>query len=163
MTNTDLDFDDKIEIEVKYHEMSIEVSNYIDKLCFEFKAALKRISSLKEEISLLRQQDISQKEKIDFLPKEFNQVKENRDFLSKENTVLKKEVSELISKFSKGSETLKHILSIQIPYYNKSGFGFVKKSDSLIDFPKVKKRLKQRPHRPVYKNHFKRNFVKPIG
>ena len=74
MANTDSDFDsdNNIEIEVKHPKMSIEVSNYIDELCFEFKVALKRITSLKEEISSLRQQDILQKEKIDFLQKEFH-------------------------------------------------------------------------------------------
>ena len=68
MANTDSnsDFNKNIEIEVKHPEMSIEVSNYIDELCFEFKAALKRIFSLKKEISSLRQQNVLQKEKIDF-------------------------------------------------------------------------------------------------
>ena len=129
-SDSDSDSDSKIEIEIKHSDMTPEVSNYIDNLCLEFKAAYKRISSLKKEISSLRQQDASQKEKIDFLQKEFHQVKEGRDFLFKENEFLKKEILEITFKFSKGSETLKHILSIQIPYYNKSGLGFVKESDS---------------------------------
>ena len=86
--DSDLDSDPKLEIEVKHSNMPIEVSNYINELCFEFKTALKRISSLKKENSLLRQLDVSQKEKINFLRKEFHQIKESRDFLSKENAVL---------------------------------------------------------------------------
>ena len=39
----------------------------------------------------------------------------------------------------------------------------MKESDSLIDFPKVKERLNQRPPQQVYKNHFKRNFIKHVG
>ena len=133
-SDSDSNLDEKVEIEVKHPKMPIKASNYIDELCLEFKAALKRISSLKKKNSSLRQQDVSQKEKIDFLQQEFHQVKESRDFVFKENAVLKNEVSEITSKFSKGSETLNHILSIQIPYFNKSSLGFVKESDSLIDF-----------------------------
>ena len=91
-SDSDSDSDPKVEIKVKHSKMTSEVSNYIDDLCLEFKAALKRISSLKKENSSRRQQDVSQKEKIDFLQKEFQQIKESRDFLSKENTTLKKEI-----------------------------------------------------------------------
>jgi len=33
----------------------------------------------------------------------------------------------------------------------------------LIDFPKVKERIKQRHAKGFYKNHFQRVFVKPVG
>ena len=53
-SDLDLDSDDKVKNEVKYSEMPIKASNYIDELCFEFKIALKRISSLKKKNSSLR-------------------------------------------------------------------------------------------------------------
>jgi len=51
---------------------------------------------------------------------------------------LKKEFSNIPTKFPKGSETLEHIISIQELYYNKLGLDFSKESEHLIDFPKIK-------------------------
>jgi len=51
-------------------------------------------------------------------------LKESRDSFSKENESLKKEFSNISTKFSKGLETLEHILFIQILYHNKSGLSF---------------------------------------
>jgi len=90
------------------------------------------------------------------LQKDFIQTKESQDLLVKENDSLKKE-------FSNGSKILEHILSIQLPYYNKSRLGFNKESDSLIGFSKVKERLRQRPPRLAYMKHFQKIFTKHVG
>lgn len=61
-SNSDLEIE--MDFEVKYPEIPIEVSNFINELCSEFKYALERIFKLKKENSLLRQHDVSQKDKI---------------------------------------------------------------------------------------------------
>jgi len=76
---------------------------------------------------------------------------------------LKRDISNITKRFSKESEKLEKILSAQIPYFNKSGLGMTSKIVPLINFPKVKERIKQRPAKAFYKNHFQKVFVKPIG
>jgi len=41
--------------------------------------------------------------------------------------------------------------------------GLNKESVLLIDFPKVNEKLRQRPLKSAYKNHFEKGFVKPIS
>jgi len=81
----------------------------------------------------------------------------------KKMTVWKKEISNISKKFSKWSEKFEKILSAQIPYFNKFDLGMNNETTPLIDFPKVMEKLRQRPSKSFYKNHFKKVFVKPIG
>jgi len=97
------------------------------------------------------------------LKNNFDDLKESCDSLSKINEFFKKEFSNTTTKFSNGSKTLKRILSIQIPYCNKSGLCFNKGSNVLINFPKFNERPRQRPLRLAYKNHFQKVFTKCVG
>lgn len=85
-------------------------------------------------------------------------MKENANSLSKENIFLKEDILNISKEFSNGSEKLDKIISIQRPYFNKSGLGMILETIHLIDFPKVKDRIKQRPTKTFYKNHFQKVF-----
>jgi len=90
------------EFKASYPKIPIEISNYIDELCFSYICALKKISELKKENSWLRQHNSSKKGKIEFLPKEFHLMRENQDLLAKENDVLEKEFLDISTKFFQG-------------------------------------------------------------
>jgi len=94
-----------------------------------------------------------QKEKIESLKKYLFQIQECLDLVSKENESLKKEISDITKRFSIDSETLEHILYIQIPYYNKSCLGLEKESVLHHEFAKYKDRKKQKPSKFAYRNH----------
>jgi len=84
------------------------------------------------------------------LDKSFITLRENVDSLSKENTLLKNDISSISKRLSMGFEKLKKILSIQRPYFNKSGLGMISETITLIDFPRIKERIKQRPTKIFY-------------
>jgi len=52
------------------------------------------------------------------------------------------DISNISKMFLIGFEKLKKILSVQRPYFNKSGLGMTLETISLIDFPKVKEKIK---------------------
>jgi len=76
---------------------------------------------------------------------------------------LKNDVSSISKRFSIGSEKLEKILSAQRFYFNKSGLEMTSETIPLIDFPKVNERIKQRPTKAFYRNHFQKVFVKLVG
>jgi len=100
------------------------------------------------------------KENVESLDKNVITLKENADNLSKENAFLKNDISSISKRFSIGFEKLEKILSAQRPYFKKSGLGMTAKTTHLIDFPKVKERIKQRPTKDFYKKHFQIFFCK---
>jgi len=147
--------DSEEKFEVRDFDIPVEVSNYIEELLIDYKAVLRKFSKLKKKNSRLRQWESFQKEKIEHLEKDLLQTKENHDFVLKENDFLKKEILNFTKRFSIGLKTLEHILSIQIPYYNKSRLGFKNKMILENDFPTHKEGKKQKPHRVFYENHFR--------
>jgi len=88
--------------------------------------------------------------KINELEKENSSIKEDKDILQKKVDSYKEEISKVCKKFSLSSKTFEHVLSIQMPYYNKSGLGFENASEIKNDFSKVRERLKRRP--PIQHN-----------
>ncbi|XP_071724666.1 uncharacterized protein [Rutidosis leptorrhynchoides] len=162
-SDSDSGSDSDSEFEVSDYKIPVKVSKYINELCFSLKTSLKRISELKKENSVLKQKENILEEKVKNLDLNVSTLKESEDNLSKENAFLKTDLSNISKKFSIGSEKLEKVLSIQRPYFNKSGLGMTEETIPLIDFPKVKERIKKRPSREAYKNHFKRVFVKPVG
>jgi len=141
----DTDSDSDSEIEVSNLKIPIKVLKYIDKLCIDLKASLKRIFELKRKNSTLKQREILWKENFENLDRNFLTLKENANSLSKENTFLKNDISNISKRFSIGYEKLEKILLVQRPYFNKSGLGMTSETIPPIDFPKMKERIKQRP------------------
>jgi len=138
-------------IEESNSDIPREISNYIDELCSNNKAALRKISKSKKENLKLKQQDLFQKERIETLEKDLSESQESQDLVLKENKHLKKEVSNVMKIFSIGSKSLEHILSIQITYYKEFGLGCKISNDLQNDFPRIEERIKQRPLKILYK------------
>lgn len=161
---SDSDYEsDYNENQVSNLRVPIKIARYIDELCSDLEDSLKEISDLKKENQRLKRQEVFLKEKIEILQKDSSCLEQKVDSLEKENVCLKSDFSCLSKRFSDGSEKLEKILSIQRPYFKKEGLGMSSTTVPLIDFPKVKERLMQRPSKKVYEDHFKKVFVKPVG
>lgn len=99
------------------------------------------------------------KKEIYDLGKDPASVKEERNIFKKESVSTKEEILKIRKKNSLVLETLEHILSIQVPYYNKLGLWFEKECQSRNPFPKATERLRQKPPTYVSRANLESNLL----
>jgi hypothetical protein len=101
-----------------------ELQDAFDELYHEFLKLKKEHKALKRLVALPSENDAS---KIESLNEMINTLTKERDNLVKENINLKKEVEDVsntLTKFVKGKDTLNKILGSQRGFYDKTGLGY---------------------------------------